>query len=246
MVESPFESESIGGDVGAPTVLLLDVNETLLDMRPLDPMFERVLGDQALRPMWFAQMLQIAFVGTITSRYVDFTTAQRAALQMVAERRGLKLDDTDAAEIVGAMSTLPAYPDVSGALHRLVEHGFKIAALVNSLESVGEAQLRNAGIREFFDRVISADAVKRLKPAPEPYRMAAAEFAVSTAETCLVAAHSWDVSGALAAGCQAAFVSRPGMVMSPVGPQPRFSGRDIGEVADALISAAPRSSGDAR
>ena len=50
----------------------------------------------------------------------------------------------------------------------------------------------------------------------------------------LVAAHAWDVSGALAAGCTAAFVARPGMVLSPLGPQPDIVGRDLGEVAAAL------------
>ena len=74
-----------------------------------------------------------------------------------------------------------------------------------------------------------------LKPAPAPYRMAAESFGVSTPETCLIAAHAWDIAGALAAGCAAAFVARPGAVLSPLGPQPGIVGRNIAEVADALI-----------
>jgi 2-haloacid dehalogenase len=69
-------------------VLAFDVNETLLDLSVLDARFEEAFGDAALRQLWFAQMLQVAFVGAITDRYVDFTSAQRAALAMVAERRG--------------------------------------------------------------------------------------------------------------------------------------------------------------
>ena len=220
-----------------PPILLVDVNETLLDLRPLDPLFERLLGDRALRPIWFAQMLQVAFVGIITARYIDFTSAQHAALAMIAERRGLSLRRDDAEEIVGAMSALPAYPDVPAALDRLAGQGFRIAALVNSVAAVGEAQLRNAGIRDLFERVLSAESIGTLKPAPEPYRMAAATFAVPTTETCLVSAHSWDIAGALAAGCEAAFVARPGMVMMPIGPSPRIVGRDLAEVAEALIAA---------
>ncbi len=55
----------------------------------------------------------------------------------------------------------------------------------------------------------------------------------------LVAAHSWDVSGALAAGCKAAFVARPGMVLSPIGAQPDIIGPDISAVVDQIIAADP-------
>jgi 2-haloacid dehalogenase len=44
-------------------VIAFDVNETLLDLRALDDPFERVFGTAALRPQWFAPMLQLAFVG---------------------------------------------------------------------------------------------------------------------------------------------------------------------------------------
>jgi 2-haloacid dehalogenase len=43
----------------------------------------------------------------------------------------------------------------------------------------------------------------------------------------LVAAHAWDVSGALAAGARAAFIARPGMVPSPLGDQPEVVAADI-------------------
>ncbi|MGH2947808.1 MAG: haloacid dehalogenase type II, partial [Solirubrobacteraceae bacterium] len=50
----------------------------------------------------------------------------------------------------------------------------------------------------------------------------------------LVAAHAWDVAGALAAGCAAAFVRRPGKVLSPLGDQPDIAGDDLGEVAERI------------
>jgi 2-haloacid dehalogenase len=62
-----------------PRVLAFDVNETLLDLRALDPLFERAFGAAAVRGEWFGQMLQLAFVGGLTARYVDFSAAQRAA-----------------------------------------------------------------------------------------------------------------------------------------------------------------------
>jgi 2-haloacid dehalogenase len=228
------------GSVAAPCVLAFDVNETLLDLRALDARFESLFGNPAVRQQWFAQMLQLAFVGAITDRYVDFTAAQHAALAMLAERSSIELPDEVAEDIVGAMRSLPPHPEVPEALARLREGGFTIAALTNSPLDVARDQLRNAGIEEHFHAVLSADQVRALKPRPEPYALVARTFEVGLAQVWLVAAHAWDVAGALAAGCRAAFVRRPDMVLSPLGEPPDVVGADLREVAERLLAAARR------
>ena len=219
-----------------PSVIAFDVNETLLDLRALDVHFERLFGSTAVRGQWFAQMLQLSFVGGLTGRYVDFSTAQRAALTMLAQRLGSDVSDAEIDGIVDRMSSLPPHPEVAEALAVLRRSSLSVVALTNSVESVAVAQLSNAGIRGYFDRVISADSVRRLKPAPEPYRAVAQAFGVDVADVRLVAAHSWDVSGALAAGCAAAFVARPGMLLSPIGPQPDIVGPDIAHVVEQIVA----------
>ena len=218
-----------------PRVIAFDVNETLLDLAALDPLFERVFGDAALRRQWFAQMLQLASTGTITGAYVDFGAAQRAALAMLAEREGVTVAERDADAIAAGIRTLPPHPEVRAELARLRDAGLRLAALTNSPLAVAEDQLTNAGLRDCFEAVVSADEVRRLKPAPEPYRLVAERMGVGVGDVRLVAAHAWDVAGALAAGCAAAFVARPGMVASPVGPQPDVSGPDLRSVAQQLI-----------
>jgi 2-haloacid dehalogenase len=47
-------------------VCIFDVNETMLDLRGLDPHFESVFGDAATRQAWFQQLLQSALVATVT------------------------------------------------------------------------------------------------------------------------------------------------------------------------------------
>jgi 2-haloacid dehalogenase len=206
-------------------VIAFDVNETLLDLRALDGLF----GDAALRKQWFAQMLQIAFVGVITDRYVDFSTAQRAALGMLPGG-----PDPDA--VAAAMRSLPPHPDVPPALDTLRESGLTLCSLTNSALDVSRAQLEHAGIADRFEAILSADTVRRLKPAPEPYRHVAETFGVEIGEVRLVACHAWDCAGALAAGAQAAFVARPGMALSPVGEQPDIVGDDLGEVASLILA----------
>jgi 2-haloacid dehalogenase len=217
-------------------LVAFDMNETVLDLRALDPVFARAFGDAALRGQWFAQMVQLAFVGGLTDRYVDYSSAQRAALRMLAARTGTDLRKEDAEEIVDTMRRLPAHPDAASALEQLRDAGLRRVALTNSTLEVARDQVANAGLSELFDDVLSADEVRALKPAPAPYRMVAERSRVPIGDVWLVACHPWDVSGALAAGCHAALVARPGFVASPLGPQPDLVGADLGEVAAGLLA----------
>jgi 2-haloacid dehalogenase len=217
-------------------VLAFDVNETLLDLRALDAPFTAVFGDATLRPVWFQTMLQLSFVGGLTSEYVDFTQAQTAALQMLAQRAGKTLAPADYDAIVGGMRRLPPHADVVEALQRLKAAGYRQVTLTNSPLDVARDQLAFAGLTDLFDDCLSADEVKALKPAPSPYRHVATRAGVDIAQVRLIAAHAWDVSGALVAGAKAAFVARPGAVPSPLGRQPDIVARDIAGVADALLS----------
>ncbi len=45
------------------SVIAFDVNETLLDLSALDEPFQELFGRAALRPQWFALMLQLSFLG---------------------------------------------------------------------------------------------------------------------------------------------------------------------------------------
>jgi 2-haloacid dehalogenase len=80
------------------------------------------------------------------------------------------------------------------------------------------------------------DAVKRFKPAPEPYRHVANEMGVGVGDLRMVAAHAWDIVGALQAGCVAAFVARPGQVLYPLGPKPDIIGPDCHAIAEQILT----------
>jgi 2-haloacid dehalogenase len=216
-------------------VCVFDVNETLLDLGALDPHFERVFGDAGVRRAWFVQLLQSALVATVTGAYSDFGQVGGAALEMVAEREGLDLSNEDKEKILGGVRELPPHPEVAESLDLLRDAGLRLATLTNSTRQVAEAQIENSGLRDYFEQILSADDVKRLKPAPEPYRMAAESLGVEVGEVRLVAAHAWDVAGAMRAGCAAAFVARPGMVLDPLVERPDAVGTDLREIADQIL-----------
>ena len=216
-------------------VCVFDVNETLLDLQALDVHFERLFGDAGLRKAWFSQLLQSALVATVTNVYTDFGTVGIAALEMIAARQGVSLTEEDRQGIRSGMQQLPPHPEVAESLAMLRQAGIRMAALTNSTEIVARAQLRHAGLDHYFEQILSADAVKRLKPAPEPYLMAARQSGIAARDLRLIAAHAWDVAGALRAGCAAAFVARPGMVLDPLVERPDIVGANLREVALAIL-----------
>lgn len=220
------------------TVVLFDVNETLLDLRVLEPLFARAFGSAQAREVWFRQMLLLAFQATILDQYRPFGEHARAALRMLSHQLERPLSASDEQAILDQTQQLPAFPDVAPGLARLRQADFRLAALTNSTEAVGTAQLRHAGILDQFERVFSADRVRRLKPAPEPYRMAVHEMGVAPEGVWLVAAHGWDVAGAAAVGCRTAFLARPGKVLDPLAQPPTLIVENVGALADRLPEAA--------
>lgn len=221
---------------GTSRVIVFDVIETLLDLNALAPQFGRAFGDAASLHEFFSQMLQSAFAITVAGIYGDFGAVARAALKMTAERRGIKLTEEGMMQILGGIRSLPAHPEVPASLKRLQSGGFRMAALTNSARKVLESQVTAAGIGEYFEQLLTVDSVRRFKPAAVVYQSAAASLGVETRNIRMVAAHSWDVGGALRAGCAAAFVERPGMVLDPLFDKPDIVGRDLAEIVDRILT----------
>jgi 2-haloacid dehalogenase len=218
------------------SVLLFDVNESLLDLGALTPHFERVFGDGQILYQWFGQVLRTAMLTVITDQYSDFAKVGGSALSMMGERYRVTLTDEDRTAIVGGMRTLPPHPDVLPAFEKLHAAGYRMASLTNSPPAVAQAQLENAGLARFLEKIISVDEVKSLKPAAKVYHHGARVMGVAPGQTRLIAAHSWDVAGAMSAGCKAAFIARPGMVLNPLFERPDIVESDLLKVADRIIA----------
>lgn len=217
-------------------VVVFDVNETLLDLTPIRDGFADLYGDAAVAGVWFGQLLKLSFVAALTDRYRPFTELGAAAFDMVAQARGVTVAPDRRDEVVGRIRTLPPHPDCETGLRRLRDRGFRLAALTNSPQATAEAQLANAGLDRYLDRIMSVEMVRTFKPAAKVYRKAADELGVPIGAMLMVAAHDWDVAGAMAAGARGAFVARPGQVLDPGQPPPDYVGSDIEEVAQAVLA----------
>lgn len=218
-----------------PGTIAFDVNETLLDLSALDPYFESAFEDRGVRMEWFTELLKQAFVTTITHSYSNFSVIGRSALGVMERRHRNDLSEQQRSCILQAMHELPPHTDVKAGFESLRAAGWRLVALTNSTLQVADAQLGNAGLRTYLDRVFSADSVRRLKPAQEPYQMAARELGLAPKSLMLAAAHAWDIAGASNAGCTTAFIARQGQVLDSLTPKPQFTAADVPDLAKQLI-----------
>jgi 2-haloacid dehalogenase len=219
-----------------PPALVFDLNGTLLDKEALRPHFERIFGDGGILELWFSQVLLYSQSATLTREFIEFGEIARGVLRMMACARGTALHKSDEQELSKAMQSLPPFAEVPAALKRLKDSGFRSIVLTNSSTLSMNKQIRHADIDDFFEEAISVDEVKKYKPAAEPYQHVADELDLRTRDLLMVAAHPWDLMGARKAGCEIAFLRRPGTAWISITEPPDYTASNLDDLASQLIA----------
>jgi 2-haloacid dehalogenase len=140
--------------------------------------------------------------------WVYLDTLHRESLDDLLEEYGVagRLDHAARDRAVRTWHRLPAWDDAAAGLTRLRER-YLLAALSNAGFAALTRIVKAAGLP--FDCIVSAELARTYKPDPRVYRTAAALLDVEPGEVLMVAAHTWDLRGARAAGLHTAFVQRP-------------------------------------
>ncbi len=217
-------------------IILFDVNETLLETSPLKKKINSLLDSTKGFGIWFGMLLQYSLVDNCTNNYHDFSAIADATLDMAAKALKANIDAKEKKEALQTIEELSAYDDVPNGLKLLKENGFRLATLTNSPAATLSAQLQYAKLTEYFEATLSIDSIKKYKPALETYQWAAEQLSVSASDAKLIAAHGWDISGAMQAGLQAAFIERKGQSLYPLAAKPNFTAKDLIELANSIIS----------
>ncbi len=220
-----------------PKLLIFDVNETLLDLKPLVKSVAKALGGkEELVELWFTTMLQYSLVETTSGSYREFGEIGAAVMTMVARNHGIGLSMDDAIEAIKPISSLPPHADVRAGLQTLKDAGYRMITLTNSPQKGVDAQLENAGLTEFFEQRLSVGEIGTYKPDLKTYRWAAEKTGVEVGDCMLIAAHGWDITGALRAEMRAGFLARPGKSLYPLAPEPELVGKDLRDAANLLAA----------
>lgn len=124
------------------------------------------------------------------------------------------------------------FADVAPGLESLRER-FRLAVLTNSATDEAQKKLEETRIGGLFDFVAGTDEVKAFKPHPRVYELGVARAGVDAGDTCMVAAHAWDLLGARRAGMRTAYLARtqPWPTMLD---EPDFTAPDLAALAGVI------------
>ena len=217
--------------------LVFDVNETLLDLTTLEPVFARAFGDAAMMRVWFSELILYSQTMTFAGHYRPFGELGMAVFTMLATVKGIAVHKDDTAALGHALTHMPPHGDVEAGLTRLRAAGFRLVTLTNSPLGA-ESALFRAGLDCFFDGNFSVAEVAAFKPAPAVYEHLATSLNLAPAQLCMIACHIWDTIGAQACGYRGAFLHRTGNAPLPIAdiPQPDIIARDMTNLTDQLIA----------
>jgi 2-haloacid dehalogenase len=183
-------------------------------------------------PLWFARLLRDGFALTAMGQYRPFSDLAGQTLRALDPD---KVDDAAVDTVLGAFRQLDPFPDVEPALRMLHDAAVPAVTLTNGSADLVGALLSRAGLDRYVQRSLSVDGVRRWKPAPEPYRWAAAECGVEPGQVALVASHPWDCAGAHTAGLTSAWVNRTGAALPTMFPPPDVTGHDLPTIVANLL-----------
>ena len=174
--------------------------------------------------------------GRLTGRYVDFTSAQRAALAMLAETTRARLGRDDEEEILDAMRRLPPHADAARRSTGCATPGSRsprsptrrwtwraTSSRRRPREPLPRDPLRGPGA--------GAQAAARALPPRRPHLRRASRRGPARRRARLGRV------GCPRGGLRSGLRAPAGKVPSPLGPQPDITGDGLLEVAERIVAA---------
>ena len=220
------------------TVLGLDVYGTLIDTTAIGEEVERLVPGRgfAFALAWRQKQLEYTFRRAAMKAYRDFDACTAAALEYTAAAFGAPLTADQKRHLMDGYRRLPAFPDVVPALNDLREAGVRLLAFSNGVAQSVHDVLRNAGIRDRFEDIVSVDEVRTFKPDPVVYLHYVRRACASCSDCWLVSANAFDVIGAMSAGMSAVWVQRdPAVPFDPWELQPTAVIRNLSGLVRAVL-----------
>jgi len=95
--------------VVVPSICVFDVNETLLDIEFIAPLFQRLFGDRKVMREWFGQLVLYSEAITLSGPYTTFFSLGQGVLQMLGSIYSVSVQQADIEELRIRMLTMPAY-----------------------------------------------------------------------------------------------------------------------------------------
>ncbi|HJV81491.1 haloacid dehalogenase type II [Noviherbaspirillum sp.] len=209
--------------------IAFDAYGTLFDVYSIGALAERLFPERgtALAELWRDKQIEYTRLRTMCSMYKPFWEVTQDALIFACKKLQLDLTLEAQSMLMGQYAKLQAFPENLAVLQKLQGMGLKLAILSNGNPQMLESAVEAAGMRGIFNHILSVDAVRKFKTAPEAYQLAPDVFGLSPKSILFVSSNCWDVCGATWFGYTTFWVNRAGAPLEELGVAPDATGPDM-------------------
>jgi 2-haloacid dehalogenase len=214
--------------------IVFDAYGTLFDVYSIGTLAEKLFPGRgaALAELWRDKQIEYTRLRTMCSMYKPFWEVTQDALVFCCRKLGLSLTLDAQNALMGQYARLQPFPENLGVLQQLRTMGLKLAILSNGNQQMLDAAVEAAGMHGIFSHILSVDAVKKFKTAPETYQLAPDVFGLSAKNMLFVSSNCWDVCGASWFGYTTFWVNRTNAPLEELGVTPDATGRDMTDLLD--------------
>ena len=184
--------------------------------------------------LWFAQTLRDAFALSHAGGYQPLKQMLEAELPRTLALLGVDTSPEQRSHVVAAFSELELETGALEVFQRLAGAGWRLVALTNGSAESTHKLLEQAGALQYFAELRSCDEIQITKPHPKVYQLLQQK---AQGELWMLAAHAWDIFGAMQAGLKTAFITSEESSYLSVYPQPDVIAPDLVEAINQMMSA---------
>ena len=211
---------------------LFDVNaaaEKLAhDLGPVWPDFSNLWRQKQLEYSWVCSLMQ--------SPWRPFWQITQDALDYALEFH--KLDSGKWRDpLLKIYFSLPAFAEVPAVLNtfRALHESAALAILSNGSIDMLNSAIRGSELDQFFDAVLSADAVGVFKTSPQTYQMTIDRFLITDPSTVLFfSSNGWDIAGAGQFGFTTVWLNRGAAIRDRLPIKPDYEVSSLTNVLHGL------------
>ncbi len=209
--------------------IAFDAYGTLFDVYSIGALTEKLFPGRgaALAELWRDKQIEYTRLRSMCSMYKPFWEVTQDALVFSCRKLGLDLSLDAQNMLMGQYAKLQAFPENLPVLQQLKAMGLKLAILSNGNPQMLESAVQAAGMQGVFNHLLSVDAVKKFKTAPEAYQLGPDVFGLSPRNILFVSSNCWDVCGATWFGYTTFWVNRAGAPLEELGVAPNATGPDM-------------------
>lgn len=212
-----------------------DSFSTLVDVDSTATAVEGYVDDPvAFAREWHARAAYYGTVANEIDAYETYYRLHRDALAYLLAAEGVDVSGETLDEMTAVYHEMAPFGDVRDGMERLADAGYRLGIVSNGDPAMLDSLVDVAGIDDLLATTVSADEIRRHKPAVELYEHAADRLDVAPDGIVHVSNGQVDVMGAVHAGMQGVWLNRQGNPPDPFGPDPDLAVDSIEELVDRL------------